>query len=189
MAKTQGKTVAVTGAAGYIGGRLIELLETDRLAFQQHGDAVTNRVQELSVVGDQRREPDRLARSDAELRRVLELDHVRRPPAVPPVDVQAHGPVLDGRGRDRHGAGCCAEVLTVDRERLFVARPGYATADHYGGRIAYAVLGLVDNLANGLDAEPLTLEAYEARLEQNRARAGGILGAIIAGLHRDGGAS
>jgi 5'-methylthioadenosine phosphorylase len=45
--------------------------------------------------------------------------------------------------------------------------------------IAYAVIGLVDNLAHGVGAEPLTLEAYEARLEQNRGRARAIVDAVI----------
>jgi hypothetical protein len=37
----------------------------------------------------------------------------------------------------------------------------------------------VDNLAHGVGAEPLTLEAYEARLEQNRGRARAIVDAVI----------
>jgi 5'-methylthioadenosine phosphorylase len=45
--------------------------------------------------------------------------------------------------------------------------------------IAYAMLGLVDNMAHGVGTEPLTLEGYEAQLERNRERAAGILNEII----------
>lgn len=43
----------------------------------------------------------------------------------------------------------------------------------------YAMLGVVDNLANGLDAEPLTYDAYERQLERNHARGQAILAEII----------
>ena len=39
--------------------------------------------------------------------------------------------------------------------------------------IAYAMLGVVDNLANGIGAEPLTVEAYERSSPTNQARARG----------------
>jgi purine nucleoside phosphorylase len=45
--------------------------------------------------------------------------------------------------------------------------------------LAYALLGLVDNPAHGIGPEPLTLEAYDARLARNRVRAGAILAEII----------
>jgi purine nucleoside phosphorylase len=45
--------------------------------------------------------------------------------------------------------------------------------------IDYAFLGLVDNLAHGLAAEPLTLDSYDAQLALNRARAQAILEEII----------
>ena len=45
--------------------------------------------------------------------------------------------------------------------------------------IAYAMLGVVDNLANGLGVEPLTFEAYEEQVEANEARTRAILGEII----------
>jgi 5'-methylthioadenosine phosphorylase len=45
--------------------------------------------------------------------------------------------------------------------------------------LAYAMLGLVDNMAHGVGPEALTLEGYEARLEANRARARAVLDAII----------
>jgi 5'-methylthioadenosine phosphorylase len=45
--------------------------------------------------------------------------------------------------------------------------------------IAYAILGLVDNMAHGLGPEQLTLESYQAQLERNRARATAILEEII----------
>ncbi len=48
----------------------------------------------------------------------------------------------------------------------------------------YAMLGVVDNLANGLDAEPLTCEAYERQLEKNHERGHAILAGIIR-LHRE----
>lgn len=46
--------------------------------------------------------------------------------------------------------------------------------------IAYALLGLVDNAAHGVGPEPLTLDAYEAQLALNSARAHAILEALIA---------
>jgi 5'-methylthioadenosine phosphorylase len=45
--------------------------------------------------------------------------------------------------------------------------------------MAYAVLGIVDNLAHGLDAEPLTLERFDAMLEANRARARAIVDGLV----------
>jgi 5'-methylthioadenosine phosphorylase len=48
----------------------------------------------------------------------------------------------------------------------------------------YAMLGVVDNLANGLDAAPLTYEAYEHQLKKNHARGHAILAEIIR-LHRE----
>jgi 5'-methylthioadenosine phosphorylase len=45
--------------------------------------------------------------------------------------------------------------------------------------ISYAVLGLVDNMAHGIGPEPLTVAAYEAQLERNRARAHAILEALV----------
>ena len=49
--------------------------------------------------------------------------------------------------------------------------------------IPYAMIGLVDNLANGLGVAPLTFEAYERQVAQNDARAKAILSEIIR-LHR-----
>ena len=43
----------------------------------------------------------------------------------------------------------------------------------------YAMLGVVDNLANGLDADPLTYEAYERQLKKNHQRGHAILAEII----------
>lgn len=45
--------------------------------------------------------------------------------------------------------------------------------------IAYAILGVVDNLAHGVGADPLTVETYEAQVERNRARARGILDEVV----------
>jgi 5'-methylthioadenosine phosphorylase len=45
--------------------------------------------------------------------------------------------------------------------------------------VACALLGIVDNLAHGVGPEPLTLAAYEARLEENRTRARAILAGLI----------
>ncbi|NIP80415.1 MAG: 5'-methylthioadenosine phosphorylase [Gemmatimonadetes bacterium] len=45
--------------------------------------------------------------------------------------------------------------------------------------LRYAVLGLVDNYANGIGEETLTLDKYEERLEKNRARARAILDELI----------
>jgi 5'-methylthioadenosine phosphorylase len=45
--------------------------------------------------------------------------------------------------------------------------------------IAYAVLGVVDNRAHGVGTEPLTLEAYQAQVERNRARAHAVLEEIV----------
>ena len=50
--------------------------------------------------------------------------------------------------------------------------------------MSYAMLGVVDNLANGLGAEPLTYEAYERRLKQNEERGRAILREVIR-LHRE----
>jgi 5'-methylthioadenosine phosphorylase len=47
--------------------------------------------------------------------------------------------------------------------------------------IGYAVLGLVDNLAHGLGAEPLSLERFDEQLERNRGRAVAILRELIRG--------
>ena len=48
----------------------------------------------------------------------------------------------------------------------------------------YAMLGVVDNLANGLGDQPLTLEAYERQLKLNHERGHAILAEIIR-LHRE----
>jgi 5'-methylthioadenosine phosphorylase len=45
--------------------------------------------------------------------------------------------------------------------------------------IAYAMLGIVDNMAHGVGAERLTLDRYEAQLEANRGRAAAILDEIV----------
>ncbi len=45
--------------------------------------------------------------------------------------------------------------------------------------IRYAVLGLVDNMANGVGATALTLDAYEAQLARNSARATAIVAMLI----------
>jgi len=47
--------------------------------------------------------------------------------------------------------------------------------------IAYAMLGLVDNLAHGVGPAPLTLEGYETQLTHNRGRAEAILAGLIQG--------
>jgi 5'-methylthioadenosine phosphorylase len=48
----------------------------------------------------------------------------------------------------------------------------------------YAMLGVVDNLANGLDREPLTYDAYQRQLKLNEERGHAILAEIIR-LHRE----
>lgn len=45
--------------------------------------------------------------------------------------------------------------------------------------LRYALLGIVDNYANGIGPEPLTEEGFEAQLEANRSRARAILQQII----------
>lgn len=45
--------------------------------------------------------------------------------------------------------------------------------------IAYAMLGMVDNLANGLGVEPLTFEAWERQVDRNEGRTRGVLKEII----------
>jgi 5'-methylthioadenosine phosphorylase len=45
--------------------------------------------------------------------------------------------------------------------------------------IGYAMLGMVDNLANGLDVAPLTFEAYRRQVDANEARGRAILAEII----------
>lgn len=49
--------------------------------------------------------------------------------------------------------------------------------------IPYAMIGLVDNLANGLGVAPLTFDSYERQVAKNDARAKAILSEIIR-LHR-----
>ncbi|MHC4470085.1 MAG: MTAP family purine nucleoside phosphorylase [Planctomycetota bacterium] len=51
--------------------------------------------------------------------------------------------------------------------------------------IAYANLGVVDNLAHGIGAEPLTFAAYERQVEANEERARRILSEVIR-LFREG---
>ncbi len=45
--------------------------------------------------------------------------------------------------------------------------------------IAYAILGLVDNMAHGVGPEQLTIQSYEAQLARNRARAEAILTELV----------
>jgi 5'-methylthioadenosine phosphorylase len=45
--------------------------------------------------------------------------------------------------------------------------------------IAYAMLGLVDNMGHGLGPGPLTMQTYEEQLARNQARAHAILDAVI----------
>ncbi len=45
--------------------------------------------------------------------------------------------------------------------------------------LSYAMLGLVDNLANGIGGAPLTLDAYEARLAGNTERARAIVAELV----------
>ena len=54
--------------------------------------------------------------------------------------------------------------------------------------IPYAMITMVDNLANGLDVAPLTYDEFELRVAENEARAKAILAAIIR-LHREGDAA
>lgn len=48
--------------------------------------------------------------------------------------------------------------------------------------LAYAAICVVDNLANGIAAEPLTEEEYEAGVAANRDRLGAALEALLPGL-------
>lgn len=50
---------------------------------------------------------------------------------------------------------------------------------HQERGLAYAVLGIVDNFANGIGAAPLTLEAFDAQLARNGERAAGVLRALL----------
>jgi 5'-methylthioadenosine phosphorylase len=50
--------------------------------------------------------------------------------------------------------------------------------------LAYAMLGIVDNLAHGLGEAPLTFDAYERQVAENEERVRGILAAIIE-IYRD----
>jgi purine nucleoside phosphorylase len=45
--------------------------------------------------------------------------------------------------------------------------------------IAYAMLGIVDNMAHGLGPGPLTMESYEAQMARNQTRAHALLEAVI----------
>jgi 5'-methylthioinosine phosphorylase len=48
--------------------------------------------------------------------------------------------------------------------------------------IAYAAICVVDNLANGIAAQPLTADEYEAGVAANRARLGAVLTALLPSL-------
>jgi len=50
---------------------------------------------------------------------------------------------------------------------------------HQERGIAYGMLGVVDNLANGLGVEPLVFEEYEKQVDRNESRARAILDEII----------
>jgi purine nucleoside phosphorylase len=45
--------------------------------------------------------------------------------------------------------------------------------------IAYAVLGIVDNMAHGVGVDPLTMEGYQAQVARNRGRSTAILQEIM----------
>jgi 5'-methylthioadenosine phosphorylase len=96
-----------------------------------------------------------------------------------------HGPVHDGgvyaetRG-PRFETRAEIRLLAAFADVVGMTAASEATLLQERG-IAYAVLGLVDNMAHGVGPAPLTLEAYETRLAENRARARGILAALAGG--------
>jgi 5'-methylthioinosine phosphorylase len=90
------------------------------------------------------------------------------------VYVETRGPRFETRAEVRFLAphGDIIGMTAASEATLFVEQG-----------IAYAMLGIVDNLANGLDTTPLTYDAYQAQLKINKGRARAILDEIIR-LHR-----
>jgi 5'-methylthioadenosine phosphorylase len=115
---------------------------------------------------------------DPELRRLLVA--AARETEGPVVDggvyVETRGPRFETRAEIRWlaGAGDVIGMTAASEATLFQER-----------QIAYAMLGVVDNFANGIGADPLTYEAYERQLAANEARARSILAAIV-GRHAGG---
>ena len=109
---------------------------------------------------------------DASLRRLL-LDAARAtdgPAEDGGVYAQTHGPRFETRAEIRLLADYADVVgMTAASEATVLQEAG----------LRYAVLGIVDNYAHGVGADPLTPERFEAQLGANRSRARAILDQII----------
>lgn len=86
------------------------------------------------------------------------------------VYVQTHGPRFETRAEIRmlRNFGDVIGMTAASEATLFQERG-----------IGYAMLGIVDNYANGIVAEPLTFEAFENQRKANQERARQIVGAIL----------
>ena len=86
------------------------------------------------------------------------------------VYVETRGPRLETRAEIRWLAtlGDIIGMTAASEATLFQERD-----------LRYAMLGIVDNFANGLTGEPLTFEEYEAHRIANVARARAILSDLI----------
>lgn len=73
-----------------------------------------------------------------------------------------------------------AEIRLLADHADIIGMTGASEATLFQERgVAYAMLGLVDNMAHGVGPGALTLEAYEAQVARNRTRAHGILAALV----------
>lgn len=125
--------------------------------------------------------PPTLAEGDEKLHIVPTLDADLRAALV--AAARASGPVRDGgvyaetRG-PRFETRAEVRLLAEYADVVGMTAASEATLLQEAG-VLYAVLGIVDNFAHGIGGEPLTVERYEAQLDENRARARTILGDIM----------
>jgi 5'-methylthioadenosine phosphorylase len=93
---------------------------------------------------------------------------------------QAIGPRFETRAEIRLIAGYADLVgMTVASECVLARELG----------LAYAGICVVDNLANGIGAAPLTMEEFRAGAVANRARLAGALDAVLPALSKDTGSA
>jgi 5'-methylthioadenosine phosphorylase len=97
--------------------------------------------------------------------------------ATPVVDggvyAQTVGPRFETRAEVR-ALAAAADVVGMTAASECVLAPEYG--------LAYASICIVDNLANGLEAEPLTIEEYRRAAAVNRVRLADDLRALVAAL-------
>jgi 5'-methylthioadenosine phosphorylase len=92
-------------------------------------------------------------------------------------EVRPHGTYVETRG-PRFETRAEIRMLMNFGEVIGMTAASEATLFQERG-IAYAMLGLVDNYANGIGAEPLTFDDYESQREKNEKRARAILDSLI----------